>query len=43
MPRAIWQDVVIADAAETLTVQPKGAARQFAGHLACWHGVTVEP
>jgi uncharacterized protein (DUF427 family) len=43
MPRAIWKDVVIADAAETLTVEPKDAARDNAGLLAFWHGVTVEP
>jgi uncharacterized protein (DUF427 family) len=43
MPRAIWKDLVIADAAETLIVQPKDAARRIAGHLALWHGVTVEP
>lgn len=43
MPRAIWKVMVIADAAETLIVQPKDAARQIAGHLAFRHGVTVGP
>ena len=41
MPKASWNNVVIADAAWYYP-EPKEAAKEIAGRIAFWRGVKIE-